>query len=543
MKSSLFFKIIRLNTYLCALLAALAVFLTSSNNTLYLEDLLFIIIVSISYILLAKLSININGLFVNLCDYIIIISYFIFNIKILVIVLWLSYLSIFLIDRIFNKYKAPIYLDKNLFNFSRIIISIFLSHILLSKVQQFYGNNLNLLISIILFSCTFVFLSFIILMMDELFYRKPSEKVYTSKLISYISVALILSILLSYICLYLYTIFQYTLVLLFTLLLIFISYALNKLISLKKENSDLAYISQCYNKILSKTSYNNKLYSIIETIEKIIPFYYCGIYHIINKHEYLYPLCYKNDSIIDLDSVKLENIEHNEVLKIIESGKPFYTRETQMLNSLNINLYNNSINAILILPLYSSKELLGCIFIALHRYENLDKELELLNNFSENISLICNDTVEYIKNYPRQFSSYNKFLDTLEKNIINRYSFTLCILEIKNQSHIINKFSLELLETIKKDVAKEISLMLSSYDSILYCEKDDIFILFNLQNSLTAEEKLKEISNHFKSHKLNNTIEVEIIYSTSEYSIDGVSKEDLIAKTYRKLYSIKEDLC
>lgn len=543
MKNSLSLKILRINYYICALIIAFSILISYPKTNLYMEDYIFICILILSYIIIEKLALNLKDIFISFGDYIIIISYFIFNIKILIIILLLANLTIFTIDNITsNDANSSLFFNSHFFNISVIIISVFLSYTSFEFMKSFFNTNFELVTSIFIFAVIFLIFNYILVFIDQIISKSSIKDISTNKALSYFMFSFILSLITSYISLYLYNILQYTLVLLFTMFLIFISFNLNKVFQYRKENMDLININNCYHKILSKSNYNNKLYAVIDTIEKILPFYYCGIYHFIDKHEYVYPLSHKNETSMDLDSLRLENLNKNKFLNVIQSGNPLYTKDLSILNSFNLCLNNNFINNILILPINNSESTMGCIFIGLKQYKNIDKEIQFLTSLTSNLSLITENMVNFIKERTKCFLSYNEFLEHLDFNINNKLCFTLAIIEIKNYSDIINKFNMELYETLKKDIAKTMEPMLSSYDSILYYEKEDIFILFDLQDSLNAKEKLKDIEEYFKGYKFNGEIKTEIIYALSEYPMDGISKEDIITKTYKNLYKIKEHL-
>ncbi len=541
MNKSISFKILRINYFLCALIITISIFFSSIKINFTMEDTMFVFILLISYLLMEKLPIEFDNFYISFSNYILIISYFIFNIKILLIIIILSRISLLIIDRSFFKPSRSLLYNNNILNGSMTIISVFLSHVILEFFKEYYNPNLNLFLSIVIFHIFFLFFNFLLILIDKIISEDNPKNLSTNKSLLYFLLILILSISTSYLTLFLYNIFQYTIVLLFTLFLTFTSYTLRTITNLRTENKNLIDINECYYNSCLKINHINKLYKAIETIENIVPFSYCGVYYFIDKHEYLYPICYKNKLDLDLEILKLKSIQNNISLNLIYTGKELYTSNKDVINSLNSNLYDH-INFALILPLHSADNLIGCIFIGFNKYINMDKHIKLLNYLTRDISLISTDLISSVKRSSNIITSYKDFLEYIDFNINNKVFFTLAIVEIHNYLKIMAEYNVDVYENLRKDVSEKIRSMLSSYDSILYFEKEDIFILFNLQDSLNAKEKLKEICKYFSNYKFNNKIILNIIYAYSEYPSDGINKDEIITKAYKNLYKLKNEL-
>lgn len=536
------YKLLRISYLLFTSIILVSSFFSPLKIHIGLEDIIFIIILILSYTLISRYSIELKGSYISFSDYIIIICYFIFNIKIVFMVLILSNILLMIVDLKYSYEDNPVIDNRHIFNLSLLIISSFLAHICLNFFINSYLVNLDLLFQIAIFSFTFLIFNYCLFFIDN-FVRKNAfvlSSFYDEFI--YFSINFILSATFSYLSLYLYNIFQYALVIVLTLFLIFLSYSLNRISYLKTKNSNLLAIVNCSNTLMSKTNYMNKLYNTIESIETILPFSYCGIYLFINNHEYVYPLCYKSKFNLEPSSYKFKNLCCNEAFNLITTGKPLYTNNKELISSLPIFQYENRIKSILVFPIKTSEGTIGCTFIAFNKYKNIEDKMDLISSLNKNLSLLCEDTINNCKTYHKPFTKYNEFLELLDRNINQKLIFTLAIIEIKDYSHIIDKYNLEVFQSLKKDVANIVHSMLSPYDSILYYGKDDIFLCFNLQDSLNAREKLYEISNHFEQYKFKNKISANIMFSYSEYPIDGINKEEIINKTYKNLYKLKNTL-
>ena len=75
---------------------------------------------------------------------------------------------------------------------------------------------------------------------------------------------------------------------------------------------------------------------------------------------------------------------------------------------------------------------------------------------------------------------------------------------------------------------------------MLCFEKEDIYIVFNLLDSANAQCKLTQIAEFLENFRFKDTLlKTSIFYTYSEYPMDGVSGDEMLANVYRKLQSIK----
>ena len=537
MINSLPSKILRTTYILSSLIIILIYIRPPFNQKLYGEDLIFITIMILSYIIIGKFSMKLNNLYFSLEDYIIVILYFIFQMNLLILIMLISFLLSSILDILTTENKNNINYNKYIINLSILMLTLLFSHRSLSFIREMYSGNINLVLSILLFSTFFTLFNYILLLIDTLLKNKSKvQDILSKKALYYFSIIFLTSSTMSYITLYLYEIFQYTLVIVFTLFVIFLSYTFNAIGNLKQENIFLNSLIESYNKMISKSSYTNKLYTVINTIETIVPFYYCGIYNFIGNNEYIYPICNKNEANVDYENLKIKNLGNNPVLDLIQCGKYFYTKNENILKYFSIKKHNPNIESILIFPISNIKDTLGCILIAFDNYSPSTKEILLIEQLSKSVGVFTEEKISSIVSRKNMYTNYEDFSSILDKNICQKNLFCLSIVEIKNYAEILNTYGIDVYENIKLNLSENISKGLSSLDYILCNKKEDIKIIFNLQDGLNAGNKLEKLKKDFTNYKFNNKIEIEVLYTLVEYPMDGINKEELISKSYKILY-------
>jgi hypothetical protein len=302
------------------------------------------------------------------------------------------------------------------------------------------------------------------------------------------------------------------------------------------------YLSECTTEIISKGEFKEKLFTVVKTIEKIIPFTYCGIYLFRKNYNYIHPISYKSKFIINPKSLNISVNNNYEIYNTIESGKPFYTTNEAKFHVLAAFNENKSlIKSMLIIPIKSSKKLYGCIIISLNKYLNSNEDFSLISILGKQLGIAYENICFMIKSSLISLNKYSDLLTYMDNNIKYKILFTTAIIEIINYKNIISQYNFDLYESLKKDLSEQIKRFLSPYDIILYTEKEDIYIEFIMCDSINAENKLKEVSIFLDTYKYKNiSIKTNIIYSTVEYPQDGTTKEDLLETAHRKLFNKKK---
>jgi GGDEF domain-containing protein len=326
-----------------------------------------------------------------------------------------------------------------------------------------------------------------------------------------------------------------------TALIIFISFTLNSLNKLRTSNENLKAISQCSTRIMTNGDFKVSLQNSIQTVERILPFIYCGIYLVRDNYDSLYPVCYKCNTLISLEDLKFLSIKDNSIYREIINGNTIYTESKYFTGIIPIiNTLSKEIKYTAVIPIRTADFTTGFMLICFDRHLDINEELELLSTLGAHIGMINFYINTNIKDNIIGYKNYDGLTRYIDYNIKHKIFFTLAVIEIENYMDIIEKYNLDFYEAYKLELARIISKLLSSNDIMLCFEKEDIYVIFNLLDSKNAQSKLQQIASFLESYKFNDILlNTKISYAASEYPMDGVNGDEILANTYRKLHSNK----
>ena len=326
-----------------------------------------------------------------------------------------------------------------------------------------------------------------------------------------------------------------------TTFIIFISFALNRMNKLKTSNKNLKAISECTAFTISKTDFKVKLQNAILTIEGLLPFVYCGIYLTREKYTSLYPTCYKCNDLMNLNDLKFSTIQANSIYSEIMSGMIIHKESKYFMSSIPaVSNLSKIIKYIAAVPIQDSDKTIGFTLICFDKYLDIDEELQLISILGSHMGMVNYHIDTNIKNNLISYKSYDGLTRYIDFNIKHKIFFTLAVIEIENYKEIIEKYNSDFYEAYKLELSRLIYSFLSAKDIMLCFEKEDIYIVFNLLDSANAQCKLTQIAEFLENFRFKDTLlKTSIFYTYSEYPMDGVSGDEMLANVYRKLQSIK----
>jgi hypothetical protein len=282
-----------------------------------------------------------------------------------------------------------------------------------------------------------------------------------------------------------------------------------------------------------------KLQHIVQIIEQLIPFVYCGIYFFRDKYSNIYPLSYKNNTLLNLNDLRFLSTPDNSIYSQLINGTTIYKESTAFNSSMNIiSILSRDIKYAVAIPIKNSDFTTGFIFLCFDRHREINDELELLSTLGSHLGMVNFNINTNAKNNIISYKSFDGLLRYIDYNIKYKIFFTLASIEIINYEDIINKFNRDFYETFKSEIGKLISKFLSSGDNILCFEKESIYIVFNLLDTKNAINKLHEISEFLKNFKFKDMcLNAHITYATSEYPLEGINSDEILSVAYRKLHN------
>lgn len=510
----------------------------TNNITLYVVDYIFLAILIISFILVSKYSIRLKSTNLNFSDFIIIVCYMKFNIYLTVLFIFLCYLFIFILEyknsRKLNLLTENIYIINN----SIIILAVFISNIILNLFDNIYYIRSYETASVVLFSLVLLTINYILYCVELSFQKNKLVIITLENGLYFILLNFLLCTIIASLAVSLYRLYDYIPIIIMTVFIIFISYSLNRIDKLKITNSNLRIINECTGFLISNTDYKVKLQRVVQIIESIVPFFYCGVYLKREKYNFIYPVTYKCNTLTPNTDLKFLSTPDNIMFTDIMGGAIIYKEASAFSNSLNlVNINSKDIKYCIVIPIKTSNEMAGFFLIGLNRYIELDEELELISTIGSHLGMVNYQINTNLNSTILTNKNYDDVLRYIDYNIKYKIFFTLAIIKIENYHEIIQKYNRDFYETFKAELARIISVFLSPMDSILSFEKEDIYMVFNLLDSKNAESKLIEISGLLENFKFKDiSINAKVIFSTSEYPVEGISGDEVLDLAYRKLH-------
>jgi GGDEF domain-containing protein len=395
---------------------------------------------------------------------------------------------------------------------------------------------------IIIFGFIFLIFNYVLFCIDLSFQKKVIVLITLQNGLYYVILNSLLCTLIASLAIYLYNFYGYVPIVVMTCFIIFTSFAINSLDKLKTTNKNIKAIAECTTHIISPyLDFKTKLQHVIEVIDGIIPFVYCGIYFFREGYEQLYPLCYKSNHFITIKDLKFTQAKDNEVSRMIRLGNPIYKENSYLKDTLAIiNTLSSESKYNLIIPIKHTEASIGFIILCLDRNNDYSEETELLTTLGKHIGIVNFHINTNVKSNTIIHKNYDALAKYIDYNISHKIFFTLAIIEVINFSDIINNYNSDFYLSYKNEIIKLISNHLSTNDCIICFQKEDIYIIFNLLDSNNSEQKLQELKVVLDNYNFKDIINsTKICYALCEYPLESISTDELLAKTYRKLYKEK----
>lgn len=515
--------------------------INSNSLFLYLDDFIFLIVLAVSFIFLNKYSIVLKDTNLNFNDFILIVCYMKLGIYVTIALISLCYLAAFVIEYKHSKKLKLLTENLFIFNSSLLILSIFVSHLAISSLDNIFYIKSYETASLVIFSIVLLLVNYILFCLELSVQRNELTLITLENGLYYILLNFIICTLIASIAVYLYKLYGYMPIVAMTAFIIFISFSLNNINKLKASNKNLKALSNCTTYMLSKADFKVKLQHAMQTIENMTTFVYCGIYFSRDKYEVLYPLCYKSASLINIEDLKFVSTSDNNVYSEVLSGVSLYKDSKYFSSSLPlINSLSSEIKYTAVVPIKNADSVSGFILLCFNRHTDIDEELQMLSILANHIGMVSSDISNNVKNNIIGYKSYDSLVRYIDYNIKYKIFFTLAVIEIENYRDIINSYNTDFYEAYKLELGRLISKFLSSCDSIQSFEREDIYIVFNLLDSKNSLNKLNQISEFLENFKFNDImLKTKISYAVSEYPIEGISGDEILANVYRKLQKEK----
>lgn len=543
MKKTNFHKYLRIIYYIFSLL----ILFFSVHNLLkgsikfYDEDVIFLFFLMISLILVNKYSIQLKSTKLNFNDFLIIILYVKFGTYISIILLFVCYLIIAGIE--YKGSKNQNFLTENIFIFNNVlvILSVYFSYLFYNYIDYIYFIRDYEILSAVVFSTAFLTTNYILFCLDLSFEKNKIILITLQDGLYYILLNYTICSIMAVFSLFLYNQYGYLPTVIVTIFIILTSFTLNNLNNLNSANNNLKAISQCSIYLLSKVDFKIKLNHVIHVIENIVPFVYCGIYFFRKNYDKLYPICYKSNSLTDLESTIFYVNSEEKFFEEISSGNVVVADNIFYRNSLKLsNITNNDIKYILSIPIKNLDSTVGFITVCISQYKELKDETKLLCDLGHFLGMVSFNVDTAINNNIINYKNYDGLTRYIDYNIKNKIFFTLALIEISNYDDIIKKYNSDFYEAFKAHMIAFINKFLSPLDAVMCFEKENIYIVFNLLDSKNTNNKLEEIEKLLVDFKfINIDITPNICFSTCEYPIEGINGDEVLSVVYRNLQNKK----
>lgn len=539
MNTSISHKILRVLYYFSTILLIIlsVTKIRTTLSTLYLDDYIFFAILIISFILINKYSIRLKSTNLNFSDFIVIICYMKFDLYITILAISASYLITFFIEFKNSKDLNLITENTQIFNCSMVITSLFVSNYLLNIVDGVYSIRIYSTITVILFSLFMMSLNYILYCIELSLLNKSIVLITLESGLYFIFLNFFISTTIASFSLFVYSFYGYMPVVAMTAFIIFISFSFNTVDRLKVSNTNFKTLSECTAFLISKADFKIKAQHVIQTIETIVPFVYCGIYFTREKYNYIYPISYKFNILASLDSTLFRSSSDNNVFTQIMSGIPIYKESSYFGNSIGlVNTFPDKTKYALAIPIRDSDSTTGFALICIDRHLDLTEEIEILSTLTEHLGMVNFHININMRNNNIGYKNYDSLTRYIDYNIKYKIFFTLAVLEIDNYLEIIQTYNRDFYETFKNELSRLISKFLSPSDLILCFDKENIYIVFNLLDAENSLKKLEEISEFLKYYKYKDIpIETKISYAVTEYPMEAVNSDEILSSAYRKL--------
>jgi GGDEF domain-containing protein len=514
---------------------------STSSSVFYLNDYIFIAVLAVSFILLNKYSIPLKETNLNFNDFILIVCYMQFNIYLTILLIFICYSASFLIEYKHSKNLNLLTENIHIFNSSLVILSAFIGHIIISSIDNIYYIKSYEITSLIIYSILLLITNYILYCLEISVQKWEFTLITLENGLYYVLLNFTICTVIASFAMYLYRLYDYIPIVAMTAFIIFISFALNGMNKLKTSNRNLKAISECSALTISKADFKVKLQNALQTIQYMLPFVYCGIYLTREKYTSLYPTCYKCNDFANIEDLKFFATQDNSVYAQIMSGMILHKESRYFTSCLPIvNNFSDKIKYTAAVPIKNSDATAGFVLLCFDRYLDIDEELQLISLLGTHIGMVNYHIATNIENNLISYKSYDGLTRYIDYNIKHKIFFTLAVLEIENYKEIIQKYNSDFYEAYKLEIGRLISNFLCTKDSILCFEKEDIYIVFNLLDSTNAHFKLKEISEFLENFKFKDILlRTSLSYASSEYPMDGISGDEILANVYRKLQNIK----
>lgn len=518
--------------------------LAKGQMILYMNDYIFLAILVISFILVSKYSIKLKSTTLNFNDFIIIVCYMKFGIYLTLLFIFFSYALIFALEyknsRKLNLLTENIYI----FNNSIVILSTFISSILLNLLDKVYYIKNYETSAVVIFSLVLLSINYVLYCIELSLQKNTLVVITLENGLYYILLNFLLCTIIASFAVYLYRLYDYIPIAVMTVFIIFVSYSLNNIDKLRISNHSLRIVNECTSVLISTADFKVKLQRVVHACENIIPFVYCGIYFERNRYSYIYPITYKCNRITTTNDLKFLSNPDNFIYTEIMGGAILYKEASAFSNSLNIVKDNSKdIKYAIAIPIKTVDKPIGFMLLCLDRYMELDEEISLVSALVSNLGMINYHININLINNVITYKNYDGVIKYIDYNIKYKIFFTLALIEIENYNEIIEKYNRDFYETFKAELGRIISKFLSPSDSILCFDKEDIYIIFNLLDAENAKNKLEEISDFLLTFKFKDIpIDARLKFATSEYPIEGISSDEILDVAYRKLHHSRKAL-
>ncbi|WP_427338950.1 sensor domain-containing diguanylate cyclase [Caloranaerobacter sp. DY30410] len=528
---------------------------TIANKEYFSFNIVLFVILSISGILLERMSIKIDDFTVTLSSAVMLGSYFISG---LVPTLWLIFI-VFMTSNYLYYYRQAI---RMYFSIGMLFIMFILSHYLIKATgkQIAFISNINDIVNCIIFGLAIFVFNWIILIMQNIIMfnnKLPTKFFEVFKWDFYTNFIVIpLSILMSY------SYQQYSFIGLVVFLLLIITF--NLLFRLMRNlvfiNKGLSLSHQVSASIVSKLDLSETISNILIGIKQLVNCDYCALIEFDKSSCTVRTLDFNADEYINFDSKIIDNYLTKHFKEILTLKESFVLEDVRKSKYIDDSAkVPEDLVSLIYEPLILDSEIIGCVLISSKYRGRFSKEqLYILDNLANQIVVAIENARLYKEIYNNAIKDeltglYNQryFFNTLDsltdtcatcavKNCIKCNKTSLIIFDIDHFKKINDTYGHQTGDRILSEVANIIRNNVRANDKVFRYGGEEFTVILpktDQQHAYDIAERIRKVVENTRFYSVEgDEIKVTISGGLAEFPDEADSGAALLAYADRAMY-------
>lgn len=533
----------------------LFVLLTVTNNEYYFFDITLFAILSVSGILLERISIRIDDFTVTLSSAVMLSSYFISG---LVPTLWLIFI-VFMTSNYLYYHKQAI---RAYFNIGMFLIMFILSHYIIKTIgrQIYFINNIEDIENCIIFGLTILVVNWMIVILQNMVMfngELPANLLEAFKWDFYTNFIVIpLSILMSYS----YQQYGFIGLIVFIILIMTFNVLFRLMRNLVFINKGLSLSHQVSTSIVSKLDLSETISNILIGIKQLVNCDYCALIEFDKNSCIAKTLDFNAEEDINFDSKIIDNYLTKHFDMVLTLKESFVIEDVKKSKYIDDPAAAPEDLASLIYePLILEGEIIGCVLISSKFIGRFFKEqLYILDNLASQIVVAIENARLYKKVYNNAikdeltglynqryfFSVLDSLADTCAncsiRNCIKCNKTSLIIFDIDHFKKINDTYGHQTGDKILSEIAKIIRNNVRADDRVFRYGGEEFTVLLpktEQQHAYDIAERIRKVVENTKFYSTTGEeIKVTISGGLAEFPKEADSGANLLAYADRAMY-------